>query len=155
PPAPAYAAPAPVYPQQTKKPSGDKTLGVGAFFGLMLLFAIPVLGWIACLVFALVPANKNCKNFARAYLIIILIGIGALVGLYFLLTWLWGLVVDAIINFVSDVTGGLFNELDELRNIFDLFKNLDISGGGLDGLFGSDGLGGLDGLLSSLPSIPG
>ncbi len=47
----------------------EKVVGMGAFFGLMLLFSVPVIGFIACIVFAFAPENKNMKNFARGYLL--------------------------------------------------------------------------------------
>ncbi len=67
--------------------SENKVVGTGAFFWLMLLFALPVIGLIACLVMAFAPKNKNLKHFARAVLIWMIVGIvctGLLVGSLYL-----------------------------------------------------------------------
>ena len=69
-----HTPPAQSYPaQQTyTHPAPDptsKVVGTGAYFGLMLLFAIPIIGQIACLIMAFAPKNKNIKHFARAQLI--------------------------------------------------------------------------------------
>ena len=60
-----------------------------AFFGLILLFSIPLIGFIASIVLAFVPQNKNLKSFARAALIWMLIGM-VVSGLIF-----WGIFILA------------------------------------------------------------
>lgn len=50
-------------------------LGTGAYFALILLFAIPVIGIISCIIMAVAPKNVNIKHFARAVLIWALIAI--------------------------------------------------------------------------------
>ena len=57
-----YAAPAATAPEKTE------TVGFWAFFGLLILFALPFIGWIACIVFCFAPENKSMKNFAREML---------------------------------------------------------------------------------------
>lgn len=63
--APAAAAPA----------AGAKPLSTAGYFFLMLLFAIPVLGWLIAIVVALAARNPNLKSFARATLTWLLIGL--------------------------------------------------------------------------------
>ncbi len=63
--APAAAAPA----------AGAKPLSTAGYFFLMLLFAIPVLGWLIAIVVALAAKNPNLKSFARATLTWLLIGL--------------------------------------------------------------------------------
>lgn len=73
-PAPAYASP--VYDAPPPQSSRYAVLGIGGFIGNMLLFAIPVVGWIICIVWACGGCrNENRKNHARAALILGLIGI--------------------------------------------------------------------------------
>jgi cbb3-type cytochrome oxidase subunit 3 len=43
-----------------------KTVGFWSFLGLMALFSIPFIGWIACIVFMFAPKRKSMKNYARA-----------------------------------------------------------------------------------------
>ena len=59
----------------TPVPNTHKAPGFWAFVGLIVLFAIPVIGFIANIVFAC-GANKNqsITNFARAYLVVALVG---------------------------------------------------------------------------------
>ena len=51
--------------QPTKELPNEK-VGFWEFFGLMLLFAIPVIGFISCIVFMFSPKRKSMKNYARA-----------------------------------------------------------------------------------------
>lgn len=44
-------------------------VSTGAFFGLMFVFAIPIIGFIVSLVLSIVSEKDNMKNFARASLI--------------------------------------------------------------------------------------
>ena len=82
----------------------------------MLLFAIPIIGQIACLIMAFAPKNKNIKHFARAMLIWTVIGIiiAALVigGIV--------LLVNTFSDYIAEATGGEFNGLGDL---FEQFQN--------------------------------
>ena len=46
-------------------------VGFWPFVGLIVLFSIPVIGWISALVFLLVAKNKNVKNFSGAHLAVV------------------------------------------------------------------------------------
>ena len=124
-------------PQQTytAPPAADptnKVVGTGAYFGLMLLFAIPIIGQIACLIMAFAPKNKNIKHFARAMLIwtvIAIVLIGILVAVISLLT-------NSLMDYINQLTDGqfsdfgdLFGQLGDLEGIMDQYQN-----GGLEGL---------------------
>lgn len=61
-------------PQKPAKPQAD-VVGMGAFFGLIPLFLIPVIGLIASIIYSFAAKNKNVKNFARAWMIWNLVGI--------------------------------------------------------------------------------
>ena len=50
--------------EQGKQPK--KFVGYWEFLGLIALFAIPVIGFIACIVFMFTPKRKCMKNYARA-----------------------------------------------------------------------------------------
>ena len=104
-----------IYTQPAPDPA-SKVVGTGAYFGLMLLFAIPIIGQIACLIMAFAPKNKNIKHFARAQLIWMIIGIilAALVigGIV--------LLVNTFSDYIAEATGGEFNGLGDL---FEQFQN--------------------------------
>ena len=130
PPAQSYQA------QQTyTQPAPDSTskvVGTGAYFGLMLLFALPIIGQIACLIMAFAPKNKNIKHFARAQLIWMVIAIvllGILVAVISLLT-------NSLMDYINQLTDGqfsdfgdLFGQLGDLEGLTEQFQN-----GGLEGL---------------------
>ena len=130
PPAQSYQA------QQTyTQPAADptsKVVGTGAYFGLMLLFALPIIGFIACIIMAFAPKNKNIKHFARAMLIwtvIAVVLLGILVAVISLLT-------NSLMDYINQLTDGqfkdfgdLFGQLGDLEGIMNQYQN-----GGLEGL---------------------
>ncbi len=80
--APLHTPPAPDYqaqqtynqPAQTvcappAPDSATKAVGTGTYFGLMLLFALPIVGIISVIAMSFGAKNKNIKNFAKANLI--------------------------------------------------------------------------------------
>ena len=72
------AAPQPAYQtQQTYTPSAPAAQPVSTayYFWMMLLFTVPVIGLIVCLVTAFSGEDASRKNFSRAVLIWILVAI--------------------------------------------------------------------------------
>ncbi len=64
--APVYTAPA----QQVVTnivPEENRPLSPWAYFGLQLLFAIPVVGFVFLIIFSCNSGNINRRNFARSY----------------------------------------------------------------------------------------
>ncbi len=66
-------------PVQVEKERVASTLG---FFGLMFVYAIPVIGALVALILSFAPKNKNLKHFSRAALIWKIIGFVCLVLIY-------------------------------------------------------------------------
>ena len=67
-------------------PEKYRPLSPWAYFGLTVLFSIPVIGFIFLIVFSISGANINRRNFARSFwcslvLALILIGLMALFGI--------------------------------------------------------------------------
>ena len=130
PPAQSYQAQQ-TYTQPATDPT-SKVVGTGAYFGLMLLFAIPIIGFIACIIMAFAPKNKNIKHFARAMLIwtvIAVVLLGILVAVISLLT-------NSLMDYINQLTDGqfsdfgdLFGQLGDLEGLTEQFQN-----GGLEGL---------------------
>lgn len=58
--------PAPLKANPVEKKESESPVGFWPFVGLIVLFSVPVIGWIAALVFLLVSKNKNVKNFSGA-----------------------------------------------------------------------------------------
>lgn len=59
-----------------------RPLSPWAYFGLNLLYAVPVLGWAVLIFHALTSRNINRKNYARSYFCIYFLLALALVALY-------------------------------------------------------------------------
>ena len=68
PPAPE-PVPVPVPEAPAEPPKRSKEISTGGYFWLMLLFAVPVIGFIAMLIFASAVKNRNLRNFARAHVV--------------------------------------------------------------------------------------
>ena len=62
----------------------NRPLSPQAYFGLQILYAIPIVGWIILIIHAIGAGNINMRNFARSYfcvLIIVLIIVGVTLAL--------------------------------------------------------------------------
>lgn len=63
-------------------PANLRVLGPWAYFGLMLLFSVPVVGFVFLIVFSFNKGNLNRRSFARSYfcgLIIALVVVAVIV----------------------------------------------------------------------------
>ena len=121
----AKAEQAPPAPQPKADAPADKTVSTGTFFGLIFLFSLPVVGWLACLVMAFASGNRNIKHFARAMLIwlVIALVLGALAGLAV------NALIGAVTPYLEEALGGL-GGLGELGSLGELANALN----GLEGL---------------------
>ena len=83
-----------------------------AFLGLIILFGLPGIGFIAALIFSFVPENKNLKNFARAWVVLKLIAFILSIALSIALVG----VISAVVNDIGeiDLPNDLGDALDEL-----------------------------------------
>lgn len=90
--APTYAAPPQPQPQPVQYPSfvtpeqlppQYRPLSAWAYFGLQLLFAIPVVGFVFLIVFSFSSGNINRRSFARSYWCGLLITVIIIAVLYF------------------------------------------------------------------------
>lgn len=82
-------------------PEQYKPLGAWAYFGLTLLFSVPLVGFIFLIIFSFNSGNINRRNYARSYWCAALI-----VGGFFLLMIILGIVLGA--------GAGLFERLEYL-----------------------------------------
>ena len=84
-----------------------ETVGFWTYFGLAALFAIPVIGFIACLVFMFAPKCKSLKNYARATMAWMVTGLLVTV-----------LIVSALISLIGNLLLPQINEaLEESMGI--------------------------------------
>lgn len=123
---PVYQQPtyAPTTPQDAS-PTGGKygVVRTGTYFGLMLLFAIPVIGWLICIVMAFAVKNENIKHFAKAMMIWIIVGIVLSVAMYFVFRWLSGSLMD----YINQATDGAFSDWKDIFGQLNQLGNGDFS----------------------------
>ncbi len=103
-------------PQPAPAPNKDpatKVVSTAAFWGLMLLFGLPIIGFIACIIMSFAPKNKNIRHMARAYLIWVLIGI----IVFGLIAFAISLIVNAAIDFFQNTLGGVDGILSSFGEI--------------------------------------
>lgn len=125
-PAPA-PMPAPNY-QAPVQENNNKPISFGAYLGMIILFCLPCIGFIANIIMCFAPKNKAIKTFAGSFLVamIILCVIGAILGALFA-----GVIFMAIGEIVEEA-GINFGQLlkDNGVNIEDFnFENSDTNFG--------------------------
>ena len=115
-PAATVIPPNPPAPQSATEAPADKTVSTGAFFGLMFLFALPILGWLICIIMAFAPKNRNIKHFARAMLIwlVIALVIGTIAGF----------AVNALVRSVTPYIEQAIGELGSIGELREAFGQL-------------------------------
>ena len=114
-------APAAVQPPQAKNPD---TVGTGYFFGMMLVYALPLIGLIICLITAFTGKNQSKRNFAKAFLIWLIIGIILAVIVAVLISVLGGMVTD----YIEETIGFDINAVQNLGDISNVNENANLSG---------------------------
>lgn len=86
---PARPVPPPIPPKYAKAyapiPPENKPLSPWAYYGLQLLFSIPLVGFICLIVFSLDDGNINRRNFARSYWCSLIISLVVLIVVIVLL----------------------------------------------------------------------
>ena len=136
PPVPPPAEPSkPAKPTKPEKPPRaaatvtPDVMSTLSYIGHSILFSIPILGYIICLITAFASKKPNKRNFARAMLIFIIIGIVLASIAYFVTNWAVGVARE----YITEVTGQLigdgesFNNLGDLSEIMKAFKDVDLS----------------------------
>lgn len=98
--APVYQAPVSPQPQQPQIPEEYKPVSPWGYFGLSLLFSIPIAGFIMLIVFSFKRGNINRRNYARSYWCALLIGAIVFVVYLIVLLILMGATGAAISEFM-------------------------------------------------------
>ena len=120
----------------------NKVISTGLYIGLMLLFAIPIIGFIACIIMAFAAKNKNIKNYAKATLIWMIIAF-VLIGI---LVAIASVLVGTLTDYINQITDGQFGDfgdffsqfndikdsMNDIGSITDQFQNGDLSSLPLD-----------------------
>ena len=92
----------------------EQKVGFWEFLGLIVLFAIPVVGFIAAIVFLFAPKRKSLKNFAGATLTWLIVrAIAALISIVIAVTVIGGMLIPTI----NDALGTEFQDFGEAFGI--------------------------------------
>ncbi len=62
-------------PMQVTQPAENNSVSTAHFFWMMLVYSLPLVGWLVCIIMAFAPKNESKKHFARAILIWGIVGI--------------------------------------------------------------------------------
>lgn len=118
---PAYHQPQPTYQQQPQpmyaaqspapKDESGGVVSTGTFFGTMLLFALPFIGFIACIIMCFAPKRKSLKNYAKANLI------WAIIGLVFSILLVVAVIAlgGSLMDYLSEAMGGGLGDLSGMQ----------------------------------------
>lgn len=130
-PPPTYSSPA---PDKT-----NKVVSTGLYIGLMILFAIPIIGFIACIIMTFAAKNRNIKNYARATLIWMIIAFVLLA----ILIAIASILVNTLTDYINQMTDGQFGELGDFFGQFSEIKDSMDEFGNVTDQFNNGGLGSL------------
>ena len=130
--------------KKNKEKEINSVVSYKMFLGLNYLYYIPIIGFLACIIMALVPKNKNLKNHARA-----------------MLTWslTWVVVSFVAIFLMKSVFKDYFGTMEQYKI---LFENRDEISEAIEQFGGVEGLnetleqfGGMEGLNETLEQFGG
>lgn len=62
-------------PMQASQPAENHSASTTHFFWMILVYSLPLIGWLICVIMAFAPNNESKKHFARAILIWGIVGI--------------------------------------------------------------------------------
>jgi hypothetical protein len=97
-------------------PKGSRyaVIGTLSYIGTFILFAIPIVGLVFCIVWACGrKTNLNRRNLSRAVLVFMIAGIVLSVACYFLFAWMY----EAFMEYLDEATGGLLNDFGDLGGL--------------------------------------
>jgi len=139
----------------------NRAAGIWPYFGLILLFSIPVVGFIACIVFSFAPKNKGLRNFSRAVLIWMVVGLLILALLIAAVLSALSFAMDALFAALHEATGGEIGSFRDLTLALEALEDTVESYGGPEKLLSdlseldtiAQELGGWDKIIEKLRSL--
>lgn len=121
--APTAPMTVPYTPPQTATLNGEtnsETVSLWAYLGMIVLFLLPCVGFIAAIVMSFVPKNKNIKNFARAAVIWMVVAA--------LLSCIVGVLISALVaEAITAVVAGIGDFAEENGAVSEDGKELDLN----------------------------
>ena len=102
----------------------NETVGFWAFLGLIVLFAIPIVGFIACIVFMFAPEKKSMKNYARAMMTWMVVNV---LTTALIVSLLFSALGAALLPAINDSLGTEFESFGEVIRMANAVSNGDYS----------------------------
>lgn len=144
--------------------TGDRAgriVGTGVYLGLIILFLIPVVGFIACIAFSFAPQNRNIRHFSQAALIWMVVGLLILALLAFAMVTALSMVSDMLLEELNRATDGEITSYRDIARYWEVLEDKVEDYGGLEKLAAdleelgamADELGGWDQLLEKLNTL--
>ena len=114
-----------VPPAPAQKPSAEEQpVGFWTYIGLFLLFAIPIVGFIAAIVFIFAPKRKSLKNFAGA---VVTYMVTSLVITILIISLIITAIGNAFVPAINNALGTEFQTFSEVTDVVSAFMNGDYS----------------------------
>ena len=88
----------------------EEPVGMGTFFGLELVYRIPVIGLLVAIIMSFAPKNKSLKNYSRSTVVWQLIGLAVTALLVFAAMYAF----NALLDNLEEATGQSINDLEQL-----------------------------------------
>lgn len=104
----------------------DEVVGLGTYFGLTVLFAIPVIGLIASFIVIFASKNKNIKNYAKATTI--WLAISLVIGIFLVFATV------KVVRVIEKKMNQYEMQLEEKSDMLEQLEGLGEFLGGLDGV---------------------
>ena len=115
-----YTSESPIQTPEAQDAVRYAPVSTGAFFGYKILYGIPVIGWILCIVFSFTQKNVNKRNFARATLIGMIISLVLTCLLAFAVVKVAEVVIEQV---AMQALGGSMEELGPVKDVLDELKD--------------------------------
>ncbi len=103
--------------QEAAQNEKNRPVGFWPFVGLIVLFSVPVIGWIAALIFLLASKNKNIKNFSGAHLAVTTV---QCIASFLVSVLLFSAVFGMILPIINQALGTSFESFSQMISSDDL-----------------------------------
>lgn len=85
-------------------PEEIRPISMWGYFGYQILFAVPLIGVILLIVFALGGTrNVNLRNYARSYFCVLIIGI--IIFVFLMMTGVWEQFIQSLYQMLNHIAG--------------------------------------------------
>lgn len=128
---------------------GEPPVHTGIFFGLEVLFSIPLIGLISSIIFSFAPKNKNLKNYARAKMIWCLISL--LITVVTIISCV--IATQRLTEYLRSQFALDEEEKARIESLFDTIDNIGELAGIINSISSSEDIAGIIGQIGGMENI--